>query len=49
MGSNLTKVEQAAVTHFRDTHRRDTDGRYVVSLPRKEQPLHLGKCREIAP
>ena len=49
MGSNLTKGEQAAVTHFRDSHRRETDGRYVVSLPRREQLLHLGKSREIAP
>ena len=48
MGSNLTNGEQAAVTHFRNTQHRDTDGRYVFSLPRREPPLHLGKSREIA-
>ena len=35
------------MTHFRNTHRRDPEGRHVVSLPHREPPLHLGKSMEV--
>ena len=31
---SLSKEEQLAITHFRETHRRQPDGRYVVGLPK---------------
>ena len=46
--SSLTKEEQAAVTHFRETHSRDSDDRYVVRLPKQEPGKEFGKSREVA-
>ena len=46
--SVLSREEQAAVDCFRDSHYRDSDGRYVVGLPRREPRLELGKSRETA-
>ena len=40
--------EVAAVDHFRTTHTRDEDGRYVVQLPRHSDTLALGCSREQA-
>ena len=39
--------QQAAETYFRNTHHLDPDGRYVVCVPFREPPLHLGKIREV--
>ena len=44
--NNLTQDEQLAITHFRDTHTRDVDGRYVVSLPRRKPRMELGRSRK---
>ena len=44
----LTKEEQAATTHFQEMHQRTPEGRYVVGLPKREPPIHLGKSRNIA-
>ena len=46
--SSLTKEERAAVTHFRETHSRDSDGHYVVHLPKQEPRKELGKSKEVA-
>ena len=43
-----TEEELAALKHFRDTHSREADGRYVVRLPRKSTTLALGCSREQA-
>lgn len=43
-----TSEELRAVQHFGDTVRRDTDGRYRVSLPRKLPTPELGKSRDNA-
>ncbi|XP_076660432.1 uncharacterized protein LOC143363786 [Halictus rubicundus] len=42
----LTKDDEQCENHFRETHTRDPDGRYVVRLPfRHEPPLELGDSR----
>ena len=46
--NNLTQNEQLAVTHFRDTHTRDVDGRHVFSLPKREPRMELGRSRKTA-
>lgn len=43
-----TSEEQQAVVHFQDTLRRDGNGRYRVSLPRKLPTPVLGQSRDIA-
>ena len=43
-----TKDEVAAVEHFKTTHSREPDGRYVVKLPRRSDALALGCSREQA-
>ncbi len=46
--SNLSPEEQFAVDHFRNNHQRKSDGRYVVSLPKKQPTPNLGCSREQA-
>ena len=36
--NNISSDEQLAITHFQDTFRRDSDGRYIVALPFNEFP-----------
>ena len=43
---SLSKEKQIAVTHFRETHRQQPDGRYVVGFPKQEPRLVLGKSRD---
>ena len=43
-----TEEEQTALEHFRTTHSRQSDGRYVVVLSRKSTTLSLGGSREQA-
>ena len=40
--------EQAALEHFRTTHSRQSDGRYVIELPRKSTAFSFGGSREQA-
>ncbi|XP_025269128.1 uncharacterized protein LOC112639446 [Camponotus floridanus] len=40
--SSLSPEEQACEKHFQDTHSRDPQGRYVVSLPFKRSAKELG-------
>ncbi len=44
--STLTASDQRALDLFQDTTRRDCQGRYVVTLPRREPPLTLGESRQ---
>ena len=44
----LTQEEQKAMEHFKVTHSRESDGRYVVSLPCRELPLFLGCSKDQA-
>ena len=44
----LLEEELMAVTHFRETHGRQPDGRYVVGLPKREPHLQLGRSRDNA-
>ena len=46
--SPLTAEETAAVDHFKETVRREADGRYVVSLSRKSHTPVLGESRQVA-
>ena len=46
--SPLTAEETAAVDHFKETVKREADGRYVVSLPRKSPTPVLGESRQVA-
>ena len=46
--SSLSAEEQRAVSHFMETHSRDTEGRYNVSLPKRDPPILQGKLRETA-
>ena len=46
--SCLSKDEQLAVSHFRETHHRQPDDRYVVGLPKKDPLPELGHSRETA-
>lgn len=43
-----TAAEEAAMSHFIDTHQILPDGRYSVSLPRCENPPELGASRPAA-
>lgn len=40
-GKALTAEEQQCETHFKNTHSRDADGRYVVRLPLRQEMLPL--------
>ena len=44
----LNSSEDAAVMHFNDTHSFNQEGRYVVQLPRIENPPSLGESRAMA-
>ncbi|XP_057339370.1 uncharacterized protein LOC130676878 [Microplitis mediator] len=39
---SLTPEEEACEAHFRDTHTRDSSGRYIVRLPLISDPQQLG-------
>jgi len=43
-----TPAEYKAMDHFKATHSRDTDGRYVVSLPYREPPVTQGCYKDNA-
>ena len=43
----LTAEELKALTHFKNTVRRQPDGRYMVSLPRRYPIPDLGKSRQM--
>ena len=45
---HLSLGDSQAVDHFKDTHSRDNDGRYIVRLPRHQPPLELGCSRDQA-
>ncbi|XP_055918311.1 uncharacterized protein LOC129950394 [Eupeodes corollae] len=40
--------EALAEKHFKETHRRDESGRFIVKIPIKEEIKELGSSREIA-
>ena len=46
--TNRTTEELADLEHFKTTHSRQEDGRYIVRLPRKENTLALACSREQA-
>ncbi|XP_070161392.1 uncharacterized protein [Polyergus mexicanus] len=46
--TQLNPDEEECETHFKDTHSRDSAGRYVVRLPLKFQISHLGESRTTA-
>ncbi|XP_070151055.1 uncharacterized protein [Polyergus mexicanus] len=46
--TQLNPDEKECETHFKDTHSRDSAGRYVVRLPLKFQTSHLGESRATA-
>ena len=47
-GLPLTDEGQQALDHFRDTHERTVEGRYVVRLPKRDVSLVLGCSRDQA-
>ncbi|XP_058817756.1 uncharacterized protein LOC131681067 [Topomyia yanbarensis] len=44
----LSVEEQSCETHFLSTHNRNPNGRFVVSLPLKENVNHIDDCRALA-
>lgn len=44
----LSPEEQQCEEHFRQTHSRRSDGRYVVRLPFRDSPITIGESRSIA-
>lgn len=46
--SLLSPEEQECENHFKTTHSRDIDGRYIVKLPLKKSPKLLGHSKVIA-
>ena len=44
----MTPDEEAVVTHFRETHRFDSEGRFIVPLPMKPEAKPLGESRSLA-
>ncbi|XP_076291883.1 uncharacterized protein LOC143214555 [Lasioglossum baleicum] len=47
--SHFTDDEQQCENHFRNTHRRDSSGRYVVRLPfKRNPPIEIGYSYRIA-
>ena len=46
--SNLSPEEKSVVQHFEMTHRRTTDGRFIVPLPKKPHSPSLGESRSHA-
>jgi hypothetical protein len=47
-GSNLAPEEQKALQHFKVSHSRQPNGRFVVPLPKKENAKQLGESRSHA-
>ena len=47
-GVPLTDEGQQALDHFRDTHERTVEGRYVMRLPKRDVSLVLGCSRDQA-
>nr|CAI5835101.1 unnamed protein product [Callosobruchus analis] len=45
---NLTREEQEVESHFNETTRRDSSGRFIVSLPKHESISTLGESRNTA-
>ena len=45
---NLSPEERAAVSNFKENHRRAEDGRFIVPLPRKPNHPSLGESRSRA-
>jgi hypothetical protein len=43
----MTPDEEAVVTHFRETHRFDSEGRFIVPLPMKPEAKTLGESRSL--
>jgi len=46
--SHLSPEDEEVTQHFLDTHQIDTDGRYIVKLPRVSNPPILGSSRNLA-
>ena len=46
--TDLSPEERAAVSHFKENHRRTKDGRFVVPLPKTPDPPSLGESRSQA-
>ncbi|XP_025831267.1 uncharacterized protein LOC112904716 [Agrilus planipennis] len=46
--SNYSPEEQHCEEHFINTHTRDRDGRFVVSIPYKREPNELGESKTLA-
>ena len=44
----LSLEEQTVFKHFKESHYRDSQGRFVVPLPRKEDAPQLGESRNLA-
>jgi hypothetical protein len=47
-GMVLSPQEKSVMAHFRDSHRRTEDGRFVVPLPRRRDVKPLGESRSQA-
>lgn len=41
----LTVEERTVVRHFQERHRRTTEGRFIVPLPKKPDAPHIGESR----
>ena len=46
--SNLSPDERLVVQHFKDTHTRSDEGRFIVPLPKRPQSKSLGESRSQA-
>jgi hypothetical protein len=44
----LSMEDEQGETSFRETHKRDVDGRFIVSLPLKNIPPKIGCTKNIA-
>ncbi len=46
--SNLSSDERSVIQHFKDTHTRTEEGRFIVPLPKKPKSKPLGESRSQA-
>lgn len=46
--TKLTQKEMLAEKIFQETHTRDTDGKFIVSLPFKTKPPNIGETQHLA-
>jgi len=46
--ASSTRIEDASISHFLDTHSVNTKGRYKVQLPRVPNPPELGQSSTLA-